>query len=414
MNPSQSDPGVPATEHAAALSLSRVVTRRSVLKAGAAMAASAVFSPSAFAQKAPIKLGVVLPFSGVYTKLGEEAYRGIGLYLDSVNNAAGGRAIQILREDEEASADAALRKVTKLIRQDNIDLLTGINLTPSAYAIRDLVDASKLPWVCAVAGGNLLTRARKSPYIFRTSFTMWQEHAPLGKWTARTLGKRAMIVSADAAFGKEASAAFKGSYEANGGKIVEEIYTPFPSQDFSPYMARIAAAKPDVVFSFLAGADATIFLRQFTQFGLNRTVKLAVSGEMLDEVVLESLGDAVIGSYSSLPWAYDLPNAENQKFIAAYRAKYKGMPNVYAERGYVAARAIVEALKRTKGSPDAEGYIKAMRQVSFLAPRGLIAFDPATQQVVQNVYVRQVARTPAGLINKVVLDLGRIRDAETG
>jgi branched-chain amino acid transport system substrate-binding protein len=387
------------------------ISRRDVLRAGALLAASSVFGGVRIvAQKAPIKLGVILPFSGPYTKLGEEAMRGMTMYLDSVGSKFGGRAVQVIREDEEASPDAALRKATKLIQQDKIDVLAGINLTPSAYAIRDLVHSSQTPWVCAVAGGNLLTRARKSPYIFRTSFTMWQSHQPFGRWVAQSGIKRVMIVSADAAFGREASAGFKEGFTAAGGQIVEEVYTPFPSQDFSPYIARIAAAKPDAVFSFLAGSDGVIFLRQFAQFGLNKTIKLTVSGELTDETVLEAVGDAGLKVRSSAPWAYTLPNSENLQFVRNYRAKFKDVPNLYAERGFTAARVVGEALRATKGEPNPQVLLAALKAVRFTAPRGPIEFDPVTQHVIQSVYVREVVKTNDGFVNKFIATLGKVQD----
>lgn len=110
----------------------------------------------------------------------------------------------------------ALRKITKLVEQDRVDLLTGLVSTASAYAVRDFVHNTRNVLLVSNAGGNALTRERKSPYIFRTSFTSWQVSFPLGRWVAERATKRVAVVAADYAFGRESVAAFKESFWRQG------------------------------------------------------------------------------------------------------------------------------------------------------------------------------------------------------
>lgn len=390
------------------------ITRRDFLKAGMAAGAASLL-PQSYATRAmakdALKIGVILPASGVYTQLGEDIARGMRLYFDVVHNRAGGREIVLINQDESTDPSVAVSKATKLIESDKVDLLTGIVSTPSAYAIRDLVTSAQIPLVVANAGGNALTRARKSPYIFRAGFTAWQFANPLGTWTANQLSKSVYMIAADYAYGHESAQGFKDAFTAAGGKVIDEIYTPLGSPDFSAYIAKIAAAKPEVLFGFLAGTDGTIFLRQFQQFGLSRSIKLAVIGDMVEENTLSQVGDAALGAHSTLHWALLLKNSENKRFVEDYQIRFGGEPSVYSMRGYDAAHVIVDAVNKLEGDvSNKKNVIDAFTSVKFASPRGPFEFDPVTHNIVQNVYLREAILTGTGVHNKVVSNLGVIRD----
>ena len=389
------------------------VQRRQVVKAGLGLmglAASSRFSFS-LAQQDPIRIGVVLSYSGPYARLGREITRGMELYLDKVGYQAGGRRIQLLREDEEADPAVAVRKVRKLVEQDRVDLLSGIILSSSAYGIRDYVHERQIPLVVANAQANGITRERRSPYIFRTSISAWQQHYPMGPWVAQNAGKRVFLLALDYAFGREATAAFKEGFLQAGGEPVAELYTPLGSTDYSAVISRIAAARPEAVHAVLSGSDAVIFLRQFSQFGLNRTVRLAVSGEVTDETVLEAIGDAAVGARSSNQWVYTLNNSANREFIRAYRQKYNAVPNHFALRGYDAMQFIVDAINTVQGDvTNRQRLLRAFESAKIISPRGFVQMDPVTNNVIQRVYVREVARIDGILTNRLLADLGVIRD----
>jgi len=389
------------------------VQRRQVVKAGLGLmglAASSRFSFS-LAQQDPIRIGVVLSYSGPYARLGQEITRGMELYLDKVGYQAGGRRVQLLREDEEADPAVAVRKVRKLVEQDRVDLLSGIILSSSAYGIRDYVHERQIPLVVANAQANGITRERRSPYIFRTSISAWQQHYPMGPWVAQNAGKRVFLLALDYAFGREATAAFKEGFLQAGGEPVAELYTPLGSTDYSAVISRIAAARPEAVHAVLSGSDAVIFLRQFSQFGLNRTVRLAVSGEVTDETVLEAIGDAAVGARSTNQWVYTLNNSANREFIRAYRQKYNAVPNHFALRGYDAMQFIVDTINTVQGDvTNRQRLLRAFESAKIISPRGFVQMDPVTNNVIQRVYVREVARIDGILTNRLLADLGVIRD----
>lgn len=390
------------------------LTRRDFISAGIAAGGLSLLPqaiPSKAAAKDALKIGVILPTSGVYAELGDQIGKGMRMYFDEVRNKAGGREIAVVSENESSDPSVAVSKATKLIQSDKVDMLAGIVATPSAYAIRDLVTSAQVPLIIANAGGNALTRARKSPYIFRTSFTAWQFANPLGTWVANHFSKQAFVIAADYAYGRESAAGFKDAFIAAGGKVIDEVYPPLGSPDFSSYIAKIAAAKPEALFGFLAGSDGVIFLRQFHQFGLSRSVRLAVIGDMVEENTLAAIGNAAEGAHSTLHWALLMNNSENERFVQDYQIRYGVEPSVYAMRGFDTARVIVEAVNKLEGdTSNKQKVIEAFEGVKFASPRGAFEFDPVTHNVIQNVYLREVVLTGTGDHNKIVANLGRIRD----
>lgn len=359
----------------------------------------------------PVKVGLLVSYSKVYGQLGEDITDAMTLYFDSVNWTGGGRKITWIREDEEIDPQVGLRKARKLIDADQVDLITGIVSTATAYAIRDTIHNAKAILVVSNAGGNLLTRARKSPYIFRVSFTSWQVSNPFGKWFYTNIAREAALTAANYGFGTESIAAFKESFVPAGGKVLGEVYPPLNNTDFAPYITQVQKMNPAGMYNFYSGSDAVRFLAQSAQYGLTKSTRMSGAGFMVEQDVLPAVGANALGIYSPLHWALKLQNPENLAFTRAYRARFRRDASVFALQGYDAARVIVEALNKTGGdTSNKDRLIEALVGVKFASPRGPFEFDPNTHNVIQNIYVRQVRQVSNDTVNVVFDNLGRIRD----
>jgi len=359
----------------------------------------------------PVKVGLLVSYSKVYGQLGEDITDAMTLYFDSVNWTGGGRKITWIREDEEIDPQVGLRKARKLIDADQVDLITGIVSTATAYAIRDTIHNSKAILIVSNAGGNLLTRARKSPYIFRASFTSWQVSNPFGKWFYTNIAREAALTAANYGFGTESIAAFKESFVPAGGKVLGEVYPPLNNTDFAPYITQVQRMNPEGMYNFYSGSDAVRFLAQAAQYGLTKSTRMSGAGFLVEQDVLPAAGANALGIYSPLHWALKLQNPENLAFTRAYRARFHRDASVFALQGYDAARVIVEALNKTGGdTSNKDRLIEALVGVRFASPRGPFEFDPNTHNVIQNIYVRQVRQVSNDTVNVVFDNLGRIRD----
>ncbi|MBS4024562.1 MAG: ABC transporter substrate-binding protein [Clostridia bacterium] len=349
------------------------------------------------------KLGVILPYSKVFAVLGEHITKGMELYFESVDFTAGGRRIFLIKEDYENDAQVGMRKARKLIESDKVDMMTGIVNTGVIYALRDFIHNSKTPMIVSNAGGDALTRAQKSPYIYRSSFSNWQPGFAMGKWAAENVSKNVLVTAADYGAGRESAKGFMESFIPAGGQVVGEVYPPLQTNDFGPYLAQIARVKPEAIYCFYAGSDAVRFVNQFKEYGLKNDVKVTCAGFMVEDDVLPAQGDSALGIYSSMHWANTLNIPENQEFMKAYRERFGFEASVYAVQGYDTARVIVEALNSTKGeTSNKDEFMSAISAVKFTSPRGSFSFDPETNNVVHNLYIREVQKVDNALKNVIL------------
>jgi branched-chain amino acid transport system substrate-binding protein len=361
--------------------------------------------------KETVKIGTILPFSGVYASLGKDLSDGMKLYFDSINWEVDGTKIEMIEEDTEADPQAALRKTRKLIDQDNVDILTGAVSTAVAYAIRDDVDSKKIPYLASHAGGNDLTRVQRSDYIWRSSFSSWQIGHSMGQWAFENVGDKMYIAAADYAFGKEVSAAFKEAYTAAGGEIVGEVYPPLGNNDYASYLSSIGGVEADGVYAFFAGSDAVRFVQQYNQYGLKDKMKLIGSGWLVSEDLRESIGDDAEGIFASTFWDYSLTTNENKSFVTAYEEAYEKRPTIESLEGYDAAKIIAEAIASLGGDvSDPSKIVEAISNVEFTSPRGSFKFDKDTHHVIQNMYITETKKVDGKTENNVIHTIETVQD----
>ncbi|RFB15417.1 ABC transporter substrate-binding protein [Bacillus sp. HNG] len=351
----------------------------------------------------PIKIGALLPSTGVYASLGENVMNGMELYFEEIGWEVAGKKIEIVHEDTEADPQVSLRKLRKLMEQDKIDILTGPISTAVAYAIRDEVDKNKLPFLVSHAGGNDLTRSKRSDYIWRSSFSSYQIGHSMGQWAYDNIGKKIYLTAADYAFGHEATAAFKDAYIAAGGEIVEEVFAPLGNNDYSSYLGKMNRDDIDGIYAFFAGTDAIRFVQQYEQYGLKGKIPLIGSGWLTAEDTRPQQGTAPEGIIASIFWDYSLDTPENKKFVEAYEAKYNARPSIESAEGYDAAAIMAKAIEALNGDvSDPDKLVEEISKVELNSPRGPIKFDKETHQIIQNLYIVETYLDGDKTENKVI------------
>jgi branched-chain amino acid transport system substrate-binding protein len=364
------------------------------------------------------KLGVVLPYSGVYAELGNSITNGMRMYFDSVGNQAGNRKITMITADEQVVLADAVAATKKVVEQDGVDMVAGYVSSPNAAGNRNYLDGQKIPTLIANAGVNSLSRAAKSPFIYRTSFSNWQPAHPVGTYVAEKLGKkRIQLVYAKYGAGNESVASFKETFTAAGGTIVgPDVATPFPNNgDQTPFVQAIQVDKIDGIYAFMSGTDAVTFLKKAYELGtLTRLSLVSAAGFFVEQDVLAAITDAApMGAITGLHWALTLTNKENQDFISKYSKKFNGrQADVFAVQGFDTARVIVEALNAVKGKTDnKEAFMQAIANVSFKSPRGDFKFDAGTNNVIQTIYIRKTVKDPKlGWTNQVIDQYAGVAD----
>lgn len=350
----------------------------------------------------PLKIGLVLPMSGPFAAYGKQIEHGVKLYLAANGDSFSGRKVELIVKDDSpgTSGDVSKRLAQELVVKDKVDILAGFGLTPAGLAVAPVSAEAKKPMVIMNAATSIITT--KSPYIVRTSHTLPQDTAPIATWAAKNRIRKVYTLVADFGPGHDAESQFKKTFTAAGGEIVGEVRVPVKNPDFAPYLQKIKDTKPEAVFLFLPpGAETIAFMKGFTDRGLAQAgIRLIATGDLTDEDILDAIGDAALGVYTSFHYSEVHKSPENKAFTEAYAKAYpKDRPNFMALAGYDGMHLIDAVLKKTGGSADGDKFIAAAKGMSWVSARGKIMIDPETRDIVQTVYIRKVEKVGGRLQN---------------
>ncbi|PYN82035.1 MAG: ABC transporter substrate-binding protein [Candidatus Rokuibacteriota bacterium] len=358
------------------------------------------------APRPPIKVGLLLPYTGVIAINGQETSKGVEFYFAKIGNKAGGREIQLLKEDDEAKPDVGLTKTRKLVERDRVDVLIGPVHSGVALAIRDYVHGQGIPLIVPVAFTRDLTAPSKaSPWLFRVVETSDQGNFAMGGWVfKKTPYRKIVVMASDFVAGRHSAEAFIAAFKAAGGEIVKEIYAPLNTPDFAPYMAQVSGLPADAVYAWFGGTDSVRFVKAYREYGLGGKLPLLGYNTLVDDVLLPALGDAALGIISVGHYSATLDTPENRAFVREHEARYNAWPTRYVELGYVSGQLVGAAIEALKGEVgDRAAFRDAIRSAAtkIQPPRGPIRFD-RYQQVITDVYVMKVERQGNRLVNAIV------------
>jgi len=370
-------------------------------------------SGGGFAQT--VKLGVVDTYSGPFAAVGDLLDRGIRLYVKQhEKDLPPGVKLEIIRRDDTGpNPEVAKRMAQELITRDHVQLLAGTVYTPNALAIAPLATEAKVPFVVMNAGTAMITT--KSPYIARTSFTMWQSSYPLGGWAAKNGIRKAFTAVTDYGPGIDAEAAFTKGFTDAGGQIVGSVRMPLQNPDYVPFMQRAKDAGPDAVFVFVPGGrDATSLMKVFGELGLKaQGIKLIGPGDISTDEELQNMGDVALGVVTAFHYSSAATRPANQEFVKAYKAEFgeKEDPPFEVVGAYDGMAAIFHAIIAQKGNIDPDKTMELLKGwKNDASPRGPIMIDPDTRDIVQNEYLRRIEKVNGALANVEFETIPMVKD----
>ena len=380
--------------------------------AGLAAGALAALAPVAGAQT--IKIGLINTYSGPLASNGEQIQKAVDLFMkQNESKLPPGVKVEIIKRDDTGiNPETAKRLAQELIVRDKVNLITGVVWTPNAAAIAPLATEAKVPFIIMNAGTAMLTTL--SPYIARTSFTLWQSSYPMGSWSAKKF-KTAFIAVSDYGPGHDAQAGFTKGFTDGGGKIVGEVRMPPPTTDFAPFLQRVKDAKPEALFVFVpAGKNATALMKGFGELGLAKDgIKLIGPGDITTDEELPNMGDVPIGVITMFHYSAAGNRPANKAFVDAYKKEYgaNAWPNFISVGAWDAMQAIYDAIRAQGGKLDGDKtmeFLKGWKNPN--SPRGPIAIDPNTRDIIQNEYVREVRRVGDHLANVELETIPAVKD----
>ena len=256
----------------------------------AAALAVLAFSLPAYAAD-PIKIGVLLPSSGVFAGLGGDQTLALEMGFDDFGREVAGRPIELVLADSEGKPATGLAQFKRLAFRDEVDIVVGIISSAVAGAVRDVAHNAEVPLIISNAGNNALTGEQCSPWILRTSFSNAQIVREMGPWMAAKGYNNVFLMAFDYAAGHQMMDAFREGFVAAGGNIAGEEFPPLgETKDFGPYLAKVKAADPDAAFVFFAGGPAIKFVKEWAAFGLKGEVTLAGAGWLNSALYVKKQG----------------------------------------------------------------------------------------------------------------------------
>jgi branched-chain amino acid transport system substrate-binding protein len=363
--------------------------RRRLLKASAALGASALFAPAVFAAQ-PVRIGLILPLTGPFTSTGRQVETAVRLYLSRNGDTIAGRKLELLvRDDTGLAPETTKRLAQELVARDKVAFLAGFGLTPLAFAAAPVATEARVPMIVMAAATSVIPQ--RSPFIVRSGFTVPQITAPIAWWGARQGLKRVVSMVTDYAPGIECEKTFVKHFTDRGGTLAQTLRTPLRNPDYGPFLQRVKDARPDALFLFVPSGEGAAVMKQFAERGLREAgIRLICTGDVLDDDLLEAIGKPALGIVSSHHYSAAHDSPENREYVDAFTKAAPGMrPNFMSVGGYDGMHVICEAMKKTGGDPDGERLVNAMKGLSWISPRGPMSIDPATRDVVQDVYIRR-------------------------
>jgi len=367
----------------------------------AVVLAGLMMAGSAFAQT--VRIGIVNTFSGPQASFGEMTDRAFKLYLKLHDKELppGVKVRMISRDDGGPNPDKAKQLAQDLIVRDKVNLLAGVVFTPNAMAVAPLTQEAKVPLVITNAGTSVITT--RSPYLVRTSFTLWQSSYPLGQWAAKKFRKAYTLVS-DYGPGHDAEEAFIRGFKQGRGEVVGTVRVPLQNPDFAPYLQRVKDARPDALMVFIpAGRTATAVMKTFGELGLDKAgVKLIGPGDITTDEELPNMGEVALGVLTVHHYSAAATRPANKAFVAAWKEEYgaDSTPNFVAVGAWDGMDMMLQAIKAQKGKLDPGETMEMFKNYrNPNSPRGPISIDPATRDIVQNEYLREVRKVGGQLAN---------------
>ena len=337
-----------------------------------------------------LNVGLVATLSGQSASLGTQSRDGFNLALKQLGGKLGGLDTHVTVVDDELKPDVALGKVRTMLEREHPAFVVGPTFSNVLGAIIKPVTDAKAFLISDNAGPSTLAGKACNPYFLTTSYQNDQVHAVLGKYAQQKDYKRVITLVPNYQAGRDAVAGFKRDYK---GEVADELYVPLGQLDFSSELARIAAAKPDAVFTFMPGGMGVSLVKQYRQAGV--TVPL-LSAFTVDESTLPAQGEAAVGMLAGSNWSPALDNTQTKAFTAAFEAEYHYVPATYAFQAFDAVMLIDSAVRAEQGKlDDPMGMRAALLKADFKSLRGPLQFSPNGFPI-QNFYLVQVAKRPDG------------------
>jgi branched-chain amino acid transport system substrate-binding protein len=354
----------------------------------------------------PLKIGLLTDKSGPLTIYGIELEQGFklgliysaGLDLADYDNdveaalaavTIAGRPVEVLVRDNASNADTASSQARELIEQEGVEILVGSPSSGVMTGVQQVALDSDVILFAAPAASPAITGANFNENTFRICRNTFQDFLAFAPFATAELGNKFVILAIDNDFGK-ASAAAAGVLASAGIEFVSEpIYAPLDTTDFTPYLQQVLDSGANALLPIWAGDSSVTLFQQIAELGVQD--KMAVVAAFNSNDIVKVSDPSTIGNISWIVYHYSFPTNEiNDWMVAAHKAAYNDVPDLFTECSFATAQALAAAVTATAGDTLPEAMIPELEGLMFEGPKGTYAIRPSDHQALVPMYIAKL------------------------
>jgi branched-chain amino acid transport system substrate-binding protein len=367
------------------------VTRRRVVGGiGAGAAASLLGMPYiARAQSDTIRIGFPTPLTGPFGAEARDQVKSAELAVKQFNDAGGfgGRKAELLVRDDKLNAGEAATRTLELIEKDRVHAIVGALSSAVQLAVNEVTRARGMLYI-SISQSDTINEAKDwSRFTFHEALTPHMTTAAVAKHTFRK-GAKVAYLAADYAYGHEMLRGFKRAGAAIGAEGVIEILHPFGTPDYSTFLPRISAAKPDILCIANFGRDQANAIKQAVEFGMKQQMKIVVPVILHNQrlAVGPEVFEGVVGG-ANYYWGLEETIPSAKAYNDAFRAANGGaVPTDYGAYGYTGVKSLLHAITAAGGT-DTDKVVAALESLKYDVAKGPQSYRKCDHQSVQSVLV---------------------------
>jgi branched-chain amino acid transport system substrate-binding protein len=331
-----------------------------------------------------LKIGQLSMQSGVMALYGQQQHRGFMLGLEYLSGGetddegrfiVANRPVEVILRDTEGNPERGVELARELIESEGVELLQGPVSSAVAAALTTVAQENEIILMVDPAASAFTTGQYFNPYVFRTSRTNYDDTLVIAKYLVENVGKTFAHIGVDNAFGQGSGEALKYSVELYGGEVIEDIYAPFDTTDFTPYIQQAMDSGADCLFLTWAGTGYVTLFQQLGDLGALDEMRVATGYG--DNASFAAVYGSAIDQIGLNVYHYTVPdNPINDWLTERHFEEYNEPPDLFTAGGMASAIALVEALKITGGDTSGEAMIPALEGLKFEGPKGTYYIRP--------------------------------------
>lgn len=317
----------------------------------------------------PLKIGALLPFTGVCASWGPQFESGLRYGLDELGWKMAGRPVELLVDDSGSDISLMMDKLKKMVLQDKIAFLSGPFLGPMRPAAYEWFKTIEKPPI----GINCLASDRieyTGDYQFHLAQAYTDEPFAAAKYFHDKMGvKNAVTIAWDYECGYQFIQGFTDGFKAAGGTVNQQVWTEIGAADYTPYLLSLKVNDGDGIASMIAGEALPFIMDQAKKLGILQKTHWFATADP------EPWGEITEGMVYGIKYDVSIDSPINKKFVEAFTAKVGHTPTNWEYSHWESIMVANEAVKAAGGDTDPDKLKQIMLGLKMDTPSGPLSFD---------------------------------------